>query len=120
MICDDERDLLLMFEIHLQAKYNVLTVDSGRECIQKFIDEKYKGKNIDLILLDYKLGDMLGDVVAHKIKELNSVKIILISAYELDEGIVRDLIQKKYIVDVVKKPVQLEWLSEKIADNIGI
>jgi hypothetical protein len=29
MVCDDERDLLLMFEIHLQAKYNVLTVDSG-------------------------------------------------------------------------------------------
>ena len=29
LICDDERDLLLMFAIELQTKYNVLTAKSG-------------------------------------------------------------------------------------------
>jgi hypothetical protein len=28
MICDDERDILLMFAIELQTKYNVLTAQS--------------------------------------------------------------------------------------------
>lgn len=30
MVCDDEADLLLMFEIQLRLKYDVLTVDSGK------------------------------------------------------------------------------------------
>lgn len=44
---------------------------------------KQKGKKVDVLLLDYKLGDMQGDVVACKIHELNGVKTFLISAYEL-------------------------------------
>jgi CheY-like chemotaxis protein len=120
MVCDDERDILLMFELELQSKFNVLAVDSGKECIQKFIHERQEGKKIDLILLDYKLGDMPGDDVARKIKQLNGVKIILITAYDLDEQTVQDLKLNGYIVDVVRKPVDLEWLSSKIAQDIGI
>ena len=120
MVCDDERDILLMFELELQSKFNVLTADSGKECIQKFIHEKQEGKKIDLILLDYKLGDMPGDDVARKIKQLNGVKIILITAYDLDEQLVEDLKLNGYIVDVIRKPVDLEWLSSKIAQDIGI
>jgi CheY-like chemotaxis protein len=120
MVCDDERDILLMFELELQSKFNVLAVDSGEECIQKFIHERQGGKKIDLILLDYKLGDMPGDDVARKIKQLNGVKIILITAYDLDEETVQDLKLNRYIVDVVRKPVDLEWLSSKVAQEINI
>src|SRR5919109_2936803 len=120
MVCDDEKDILLMFELELESKYNVLAVDSGKECIQKFIHEKQEGKKIDLILLDYKLGDMPGDDVARKIKQLNGVKIILITAYDLDEETVQDLKLNRYIVDVVRKPVDLEWLSSKVAQEINI
>jgi response regulator RpfG family c-di-GMP phosphodiesterase len=120
MVCDDERDILLMFELELQSKYNVLAVDSGKGCIQKFIHEKQEGKKIDLILLDYKLGDMPGDDVARKIKQLNSVKIILITAYDLDEQTIQDLKLNGCIVDIVRKPVDLEWLSSKIAQEISV
>jgi CheY-like chemotaxis protein len=54
LICDDERDLLLMFAISLQANYNVLTAKTGEECIKKYLDAKNSGRKIDLILLDYK------------------------------------------------------------------
>jgi hypothetical protein len=37
---------------------------SGKECIEKYIKEKTMGIKIDLILIDYRLGDMLGDSVA--------------------------------------------------------
>jgi hypothetical protein len=44
---------------------------------------KQKGKKVDVLLLDYKLGDMQGDAVACEIYELNGVKTFLISAYGL-------------------------------------
>src|SRR5919202_106093 len=91
MICDDEKDILLAFSIELQTKYNVLTAKSGEECIKKYLDAKHSGKKIDLILLDYKLRDTTGYHVAHKIKELNDVKIIIITAYQIDLDIVAEL-----------------------------
>jgi DNA-binding response OmpR family regulator len=61
MICDDEQDLLHLFGLILKPKYNVILVDSGEDCIDKYIEEKNRGNEVHLILLDYKLGDMLGD-----------------------------------------------------------
>jgi DNA-binding response OmpR family regulator len=115
MICDDEIDLLDMFQLALGTEYEILTADSGKDCIGKYFEEKkVKGKKIDILLLDYRLGDIQGDIVAKKVKELNDVKIIMISAYELDEKMVGDLKQSGYIVDVIKKPVSMKSLIEKI------
>ena len=38
---------------------------------------------------------MFGDCVAKKIKEYNGVKIILISAYDLDHALVKELEENK-------------------------
>jgi CheY-like chemotaxis protein len=48
--------------------------------------------------LDYKLSDMSGDDVARRIKQVNGIKIILISAYELDEQMTEKLKQDEFIV----------------------
>ena len=115
MICDDETDLLEMFQLALAGEYKILTADSGKGCIERYFEEKkVKGEKIDLLLLDYRLGDMQGDTVAKKVKELNDVKIIMISAYELDENMVEELKQSRYVVDVIKKPVSMKSLIEKI------
>jgi DNA-binding response OmpR family regulator len=114
MICDDEIDLLEMFQLALSTEYETLTVNSGKDCIDKYFEEKkVKNKKIDILLLDYKLGDMQGDTVAKKVKELND-KIIMISAYELDEKMVEEQKQSGYIVDAMKKPVSMKSLIEKI------
>jgi CheY-like chemotaxis protein len=42
MICDDEVDLLYLFKSALEPTYRVLAVESGRGCIEKFIEEKEK------------------------------------------------------------------------------
>ena len=118
MICDGERDLLELFGKALQTKYNVILVSSGEDCIDKYIDEKNQGNKIHLILLDYRLGGMFGDSVARKIKEYNGTKIILISAYDLDDVLVKDLEQNKYIAKYVEKPIHLTNLRELIADLI--
>ena len=119
LVCDDETDLLLMFRIYLESQYRVLTVDSGKSWIDTILDLKNKNEEIDLLLLDYKLGDISGDIVARKVKEIDDVKILLITAFELDNQIVSELIQEELIEDVVKKPVQLEQLSQKIKETIA-
>jgi CheY-like chemotaxis protein len=119
MICDDERDLLELFGLALNAKYNVILADSGEECIEKFIDEKNRGNKIHLILLDYKLGrGMFGDSVARKIKKHNETKIILISAYDLDGALVQDLQENNYIAKYIEKPILINSLIELVADTI--
>ena len=119
MICDDERDLLELFGLALNIKYNIILVDSGEDCIDKYIDEKNHGNKIHLILLDYRLGGMFGDSVARKIKEYNGTKIILISAYDLDDVLVKDLEQNKYIAKFVEKSILINSLIELVADTIS-
>jgi CheY-like chemotaxis protein len=119
MVCDDERDLLLMFAIELRTKYDVLTAKSGEECIKMYLDAKRSGRKIDLILLDYKLGDTTGDYVAYKIKELNDVKIIMITAYEVNYDIARELEDNQLVIDIVQKPIAIDSLMAKVAQGIG-
>jgi CheY-like chemotaxis protein len=118
MICDDERDVLEFFGLVFESRYDVMMVDSGKDCIEKYIKEKNMGNKIDLILLDYRLGDMLGDSVARKIREHNGTKIILISAYELDADLIKELENSNYIRKYVKKPVHMDRLIELVDEMV--
>jgi DNA-binding response OmpR family regulator len=119
LVCDDESDLLLMFQIHLESQYNVLTVVSGRECIDMINEVKKKNEKIDLVLLDYKLGDISGENVARKIREIEkSIKILMITAFELEDHVVKNMIKNRYINDIINKPIQLEELSKKIEEHL--
>ena len=118
MICEDEPDVLYLFELLLKSKYNIIVVDSGEECIKKYIEEIKRGNKIHLILLDYKLSDMMGDSVARTIKQYNGTKIILISAYDLDSAFVKELEENKYIVKYIEKPIGIPNLIEIVANTI--
>ena len=104
-----------MFAIALQESYDVLTAKSGEECIKLYLDAKRSGRKIDLILLDYRLGDTTGYDVAHKIKELNDVKIIMITAFQVNHDITRELEDNELVVDIVQKPIDIDLLTSKIA-----
>ena len=119
MICDDESDLRNLFGQALKPKYNTILVSSGEDCIDRFIKEKNQGNKISLILLDYKLGDMFGDSVARRIKEYNGVKIILFSAYELDDSLLEELEENDYISTYIEKPIHLTNLIEIVAKTIS-
>jgi CheY-like chemotaxis protein len=77
MICDDEPDMLLSFELMLKPSYDVTMTTMGIK--------------IDLILIDYRMGDTLGDSVARKLREHNGTNMIPISAYELDANLIKEL-----------------------------
>jgi CheY-like chemotaxis protein len=119
MICDDEPDVLKLFGQALRSKYNVILVSSGEDCIDKFIKEKDQANKVHLILLDYKLGDMMGDSIARTLKELNGTKIILITAYEVDNELLEELEENKYIARYIEKPIHLDKLIELVANTIN-
>jgi len=119
MICDDEIDLLNLFKKSLEPEFEVIMVDSGKECIERYIEEKHTGRQIHVLLLDYKLGDMLGDIVACKISELNGVKTLLISAYDLDQNMVQDLIERHCIVGTIRKPIRMPAMIRQIQDILN-
>jgi DNA-binding response OmpR family regulator len=118
LICEDEPDLLQLFELILKSKYDVISVNSGEACIAMYIKEKDMGNKIDLILLDYRLGDMRGDSVARKIKSYNGTNILLISGYELDDKMIKELENGNYIKKFVKKPIHMDQLIELVAEII--
>lgn len=120
MICDDEVDLLYLFKSALEPTYHVLAVESGKGCIEKFIEERQKGKRVDVLLLDYKLGDMLGDIVACKIHELNGVKIFLISAYELEPAVVNHLMERRCIIGVMRKPIRMSVMIKELEKALNV
>jgi CheY-like chemotaxis protein len=119
MICEDEPDVLLSFELILESKYNIIMVDSGQKCVEKYIAEISRGNKIHLVLLDYKLrGGVMGDSVARKIKEYSETKVILISAYNIDDELVKELKNGSYITKYVLKPIDSERLTNLIDDII--
>lgn len=118
MICEDEQELLDLYSRVLELKYDVIKVCSGAECIQEYLEKKAKGSPIDLLFLDYKLGDMLGDEVAKMIKKMNGIKIILISAYNLDEPTKIELLDNKYIEKFMQKPIRMRQIIQAAGEAI--
>ena len=119
MVCDDDGDILKLFGQALMSKYNVILVSSGQDCIERIIELQNMGQKIHLLLLDYRLNDMFGDSVAKKIKEYSETKIILISAYNTDNDILRELENSNCIAKYIEKPIQLGKLNEIVADIIN-
>ena len=118
MICDNEPDVLLLFEHVFRSKYDLIMVGSGEECIKRYIETTNQGNKISLILLDYKLEDMWGDTVARKIREHHGTKIILNSAYNVDDVLVKELENGNYISKYIQKPIETDCLTELVAEII--
>jgi CheY-like chemotaxis protein len=127
LICDDQPDILYVTSAFLREHYEVLTAKSGRECLSSLGEEAKKGRRVDALLLDYKLGDMKGDDVAREVRRLTNggggstktTKIILITAYELDDSAVSGLLQENVIDSQLKKPFSLAELEREVRSQVS-
>jgi two-component system, sporulation sensor kinase E len=119
LICDDEPDLLELYAAMLSEDYRIIKASSGDECIRKYIEMKEKMEDITVILLDFRIGEMTGDVVARNIKEINGAKVILISAYEIERDLIQRLKDERVIIEFVPKPITLDTLKRIIAKTIS-
>jgi CheY-like chemotaxis protein len=75
---DDEATGLSIRKMTLESQgYRVITAENGADGLAIFSAEP-----VDLVVLDYKMPGMNGDVVAQRMKQLKpSIPILMLSAY---------------------------------------
>ena len=107
---DDIPDNLFLFKLALEQEgYNVVTVDSGKEALEKI--EQYPP---DLILLDVMMPEMDGYELTQKIRQhpnLPFIPIILITAHE-DSSVVKGL--DVGADEFIRKPVRVDELQARV------
>jgi CheY-like chemotaxis protein len=118
MICEDNPDLLSFFQKALGSSYNIIAVDSGIECLSRYIDEKAKGNQVEVLLVDYQLKDLPGDIVATTIREISgrrrATNTILIVTNETDKERVEELKRKDCIMGDIERPISTDSLLNTI------
>ena len=105
LIVDDDTTTLEMLSEFLKDEgYLVYSAEKGREAINIV-----KKDIIDLVLLDFKLGDLNGMEVLHEIKKINpEIQVIMITAYGEIETAVKAIKAGAY--DFLSKPINMEEL----------
>ena len=115
MVCEDDPAILQLIQQILSSKYCTIAVDSGTACLSKYIDEKAKGNQIDVLLVDYGLPDLPGDIIASTVRELGGnqrirTHTILIGTEEVDKELIDELKIKEYITETIEKPICADTL----------
>ena len=123
MVCEDDPAILKLIQQILGSKYSTIVVDSGTECLSKYIDEKAKGNQIDVLLVDYGLPDLPGDIIASTVRELGGKEkithTILIGTEEVDKELIDELKSKEYITESIEKPICADTLLAIIEKAIA-
>jgi hypothetical protein len=91
--------------------------------MSRYIDEKVKGNKIDVLIVNYNLRDLPGDIVAITVRDLSSsskriTNTVLVSALELDKELVEYLKRKDCVIDSATKPVSIDSLMRIIEKAI--
>lgn len=84
MIVDDEKMLLILTaEIFREAGYEVVTAQSGFECLDQF---RFGGRKFDLVLLDLNMPLMDGEETFNRLRALQpNLRIMLCTGYVQQE-----------------------------------
>jgi CheY-like chemotaxis protein len=124
MVCEDDPEILHSIQQILGSKYSTIIVDSGTECLSKYIDEKAKGNQIDVLLVDYGLPDLPGDIIASTVRELGGnqkirTHTILIGTEDVDKELIDELKIKEYVTETIEKPICADTLLAIIEKAIA-
>ena len=108
MLVDDEQRFLSTSKKLLAKKgYDVLTVPSGSEAL-----EKLRTENIHVVILDVKMPGMDGIATLKQIKKLYPmVEVIMLTGHATAESAVEGL--KSGATDYLMKPADVEVLIQK-------
>lgn len=117
LLVDDEKTIrFLLSEMLNYQGYNTLQVGSGEEAIQ-IINQNID--KIDLVILDYFLKDINGDVVLERIKSIRKDLPVFIATGVMEEEIVKKLYGQN-ADKIIEKPYNFEKLLQEISNYIKI
>ena len=112
MIVDDDSDILITLRtIFEKQEFEVLTVDSGSDCIKE-LERGFKG----IVLLDLMMPFMDGWETINEIIKRGLNKDILLSIITAKGSSSSEKIKgiESYIYDYIPKPFDLEKLTSEI------
>lgn len=111
LLVEDEEDLLELYKSFLESDgYVVETATKGRDAVNKA-----KKKKFDMVILDIKLPDIMGDEVARELKAIDeSVIIIMVTGFPSFQESIDAL--DLGIYDILLKPITADELLRAARD----
>ena len=110
MVIDDTKPIRILIWKTLDKEFNVLLEDKASEALETI---SVRGHDIDLIILDYEMPEMNGDVLyAHIHKIIPDVPVIVLSA-----SLTKDRIERFRVLGIksfLSKPVNISRLRAEI------
>ena len=112
MIVDDEKDILTVINLVLKKEgYTVHSFGSGQEAIEHLLS----CSDCCTLISDIRMPGMNGFELAKKIKTIRpEMRIILASAYLVDESELKNLLLSTKVNAVLEKPFHFSKLFETI------
>lgn len=117
MIVDDEVNILELVKVILEQEgFEVISVSSGKECLDKLKEVKP-----DLILMDMMMPSMSGREVTEKIRKnpkTKNLKIAFLTVARFSE-VGRDMLKDLNVSDYITKPFDNADLVKRVKKLVG-
>jgi CheY-like chemotaxis protein len=113
MVVEDEKELASLFKAFLERMgYDTVTFTDPIMALEFF---KQGTKEFSLILTDLRMPEMSGLELAAEIRKFNEkIKIILITAFMVEDLMISETYKLAKINEIVQKPVKIAALREII------
>ena len=113
MIVEDEKELASLFKASLERMgYDTVTFTDPIMALEFF---KQGSKKFSLILTDLRMPEMSGIELAAEIRKFNDkIKIILITAFMVEDLMISETYKLAKINEIVQKPVKIAALGKII------
>ena len=114
----DEKDITHVIKRGLERKG--IVVDAFNDPKEALEHYSKNSKIYYMVLSDVRIPGISGLQVARKVKQLNpEVKVVLLTAFEIDKSEFTKVLPSTHVDDFIKKPVHLDTLFNIILNYIG-
>ena len=113
LVVDDENDIVNLIKQSLQI--NWLKVSAFTDPVMALEDFKVNGQTCSLILSDIRMPGMNGYEFVNKVKKINSkVKVILMTAFEINDKEFHNLLPDVKVDGFLQKPFSIQQLNNVV------
>lgn len=119
MVVDDEPDLLRMVELYLKTwKFDVIAFGNPTDALAAF---RRDPSAFSLVLTDIRMPAMTGlELAAHMLKIRPDIKIMLMTAYQVDSLGLKTVLPVIKHDDILKKPFKLREICEGVKRQLQV
>lgn len=114
LIVDDDENLLLSFERNFRRNYTVLSATSGKEGLQKILDNK----KVALVISDMNMPEMDGIEFLSRVKKINPTITRIMLTGKADLNVAIQAVNEGNIYRFLTKPTSPDMLERIIDDGL--